>query len=891
MSIINIEFFINIYIIILYNVTLMLTKMSFCGIIKLSPRVGYFVLKKESCMKKLLCIDGNSILNRQFYGIRYLSAKDGFPTNALFGLINVISREIDALCPDYAAVAFDLKAPTFRHKMYDAYKAGRHETPEALLMQMSPAKEICAAMGFTVLEREGYEADDILGTLASMAEQAAADGEDIEAYVLTGDKDSLQLISDRVKVLLASNSDTSVYDNARFFEKYGVNASQYVDVKAIMGDSSDNIPGVKGIGEKGAFKLIAEAQSLDNIYENLDGLNVSQGVKNKLIDGKDSAYMSRMLATIIKDVPLGITLADIEFHGINRPDAKRLFERYEMFAALKKYGLDKDEGEEPKPAQSAEVADVDMSEILLLGGEEYSLELCGNSLLVSDGERVWRAEFSGEIEKFLNAKKIVAYDCKNLYKSLEALGISWRGCDFDVMLGAYVDDSSQGNYGMERLCTHYLGESMNEDVPAAWYIARIKPVVEERLVATSQIKLLHDIEMPLAGVLCDMEMRGVKIDCKGIEEYGEVLEQSATVLETMIYAAAGRSFNINSPKQLGEVLFEGLMLPFGKKTKTGYSTSADVLEKLRKYHPIIDDILEYRQMTKLKSTYVDGLLRGADGESRVHTTFKQTGTATGRLSSTEPNLQNIPIRTEAGRQFRKYFVPTNEDTVLIDADYSQIELRVLAHISGDQHMIDAFMSDEDIHTSTACRVFGVTPDEVSIEMRKRAKAVNFGILYGMGEFSLSEDLKISIAKAKEYIRSYLDSYPKIEKYLSDVVEEAKAQGYVTTMFGRRRNIPELSAQNKNIKHFGERIAMNSPIQGSSADIIKIAMINVDRKLRESGTGARLILQVHDELLVESPRECAERVLDILRTEMEQAAAISVPLEVEAKIGDTWFECH
>lgn len=842
-------------------------------------------------MKKLLCIDGNSILNRQFYGIRYLSAKDGFPTNALFGLINVISREIDTLCPDYAAVAFDLKAPTFRHKMYDAYKAGRHETPEALLMQMSPAKEICAAMGFTVLEREGYEADDILGTLASMAEQAAADGEDIEAYVLTGDKDSLQLISDRVKVLLASNSDTSVYDNARFFEKYGVNASQYVDVKALMGDSSDNIPGVKGIGEKGAFKLIAEAQSLDNIYENLDGLNVSQGVKNKLIDGKDSAYMSRTLATIIKDVPLGITLADIEFHGIIRPDAKRLFEKYEMFAALKKYGLDKDDGEEPKPAQSAEIADVDMSEILLLGGEEYALELCGNSLLVSDGVRVWRAEFSGEIEKFLNAKKIVAYDCKNLYKSLEVLGISWRGCDFDVMLGAYVDDSSQGNYGMDRLCTHYLGESMSEDVPMSWYIARIKPVIEERLVATSQIKLLHDIEMPLAGVLCDMEMRGVKIDCKGIEEYGEVLEQSATVLETMIYAAAGRSFNINSPKQLGEVLFEGLMLPFGKKTKTGYSTSADVLEKLRKYHPIIDDILEYRQMTKLKSTYVDGLLRGADGESRVHTTFKQTGTATGRLSSTEPNLQNIPIRTEAGRQFRKYFVPTNEDTVLIDADYSQIELRVLAHISGDQHMIDAFMSDEDIHTSTACRVFGVTPDEVSIEMRKRAKAVNFGILYGMGEFSLSEDLKISIAKAKEYIRSYLDSYPKIEKYLSDVVEEAKAQGYVTTMFGRRRNIPELSAQNKNIKHFGERIAMNSPIQGSSADIIKIAMINVDRKLRESGTGARLILQVHDELLVESPRECAEQVLDILKTEMEQAAAISVPLEVEAKIGDTWFECH
>ena len=843
-------------------------------------------------MKKLLCIDGNSILNRQFYGIRYLSNKEGFPTNALFGLINVISREIDSLSPDYAAVAFDLKAPTFRHKMYDAYKAGRHETPEALIMQMSPAKEICAAMGFAVLEREGFEADDILGTLASMAEQAAADGEEIEAYVLTGDKDSLQLISDNVKVLLASNSDTSVYDNARFFEKYGVNASQYVDVKALMGDSSDNIPGVKGIGEKGAFKLIAEAGSIDNIYGDIDGLNASQGVKTKLMDGRDSAYMSRTLATIKKDVPLGISLTDIEFNGINRADAKRLFERYEMFAALKKYGLDKDdEGEQTESAQSVEIKNASVSELLSLGGEEYAFDMRDDCIFVSDGESVLKAEFSPEIQGFLNSKKIIAYDCKNLYKSLEGKGIIFRGCDFDVMLGAYVDDSSQGNYGIERLITHYLGESMSEDMPAVWYAARMKGVIEDRLVSSGQIKLLHEIEMPLSGVLCDMENRGVKIDCKGISDYGEILEQNATVLETMIFAAAGCEFNVNSPKQLGEVLFERLMLPFAKKTKTGYSTNAEVLEKLRKYHPIIDDILEYRQVTKLRSTYVDGLLRGADEESRVHTTFKQTGTATGRLSSTEPNLQNIPIRTEAGRQFRKYFVPTDGEHVLIDADYSQIELRVLAHISDDENMISAFMSDEDIHTSTACRVFGVTPDEVTIEMRKRAKAVNFGILYGMGEFSLSEDLKISIAKAKEYIRNYLDSYPKIEKYLTDVVAEAKEQGYVTTMFGRRRNIPELAAQNKNIRNFGERIAMNSPIQGSSADIIKIAMINVDKKLRESGTGARLILQVHDELLIESPAECAQQVLEILKNEMETAASLSVPLEVDAKIGKTWFECH
>ncbi len=842
-------------------------------------------------MKKLLCIDGNSILNRQFYGIRYLSTKDGFPTNALFGLINVITREIDSLSPDYAAVAFDLKAPTFRHKMYDAYKAGRHATPEALLQQMSPAKDICRAMGFSVLELEGYEADDILGTLASMAEQAAENGEEIEAYILTGDKDSLQLISPNVKVLLASNMETTVYDDAKFFEKYGVHAYQYVDVKSIMGDSSDNIPGVKGIGEKGAFKLIAESGSLDAIYENLDGINATQSVKTKLTDGKESAYMSRILATIKKDVPLGITLSDIEFCGIRREDAKKLFTRYEMFASLKKYGLDKDEDSAETESQSAEIKSVSISDILALDREAYAFELCGEEILVSDGKTVWSCEFSSEISDFLSSKKIVAYDCKTLYKSLEAKGVFWRDCYFDVMLGAYVDDSTQGNYGIERLCTHYLGETFSDSIPQVWYIARMKSVIEERLTQSGQINLLCEIEMPLASVLCNMEQRGVRVDCQGIAEYGEQLDNSAAVLETMIYAASGYQFNINSPKQLGEVLFEKLMLPFAKKTKTGYSTNAETLEKLRKYHPIIDDILDYRQVTKLKSTYVDGLLREADAESRIHTTFKQTGTATGRLSSTDPNLQNIPIRTEAGRQFRKYFVPTDENHVLIDADYSQIELRVLAHISDDRHMIDAFLGDEDIHTSTACRVFGVTPEQVTIEMRKRAKAVNFGILYGMGEFSLSEDLKISIAKAKEYIQNYLDSYPNIEKYLSDVVREAKEKGYVTTMFGRRRNIPELSAQNKNIQKFGERIAMNSPIQGSSADIIKIAMINVERKLGESGTGARLILQVHDELLVESPVEYAEQVLEILKTEMESAARLSVPLDVEVKIGRTWYECH
>lgn len=842
-------------------------------------------------MKKLLCIDGNSILNRQFYGIRYLSAKDGFPTNALFGLVNVISREVEALSPDYLAVAFDLKAPTFRHKMYDAYKAGRHETPEALLRQMPPARELCRAMGAAVLEIEGYEADDILGTLAAMAEQSTAQGEAVEAYILTGDKDSLQLISDGVKVLLASNTDTSVYDRERFFERYGVDPSQFVDVKAIMGDSSDNIPGVKGIGEKGALKLISECGSLDNIYADLDGISAGAGVKAKLAEGRESAFMSRTLATIKRDVPLGITLEDIRFEGILRDEAKRLFTRYELFAAIKRYGLDRETEENIcERAGSVCEMEVEAAEILELECEELSFALCDGHVLFSDGKVIYKTELTEKIKDILEKKRIITYDCKSIYKALEQRGIYWRDCYFDVMLGAYVDDSSQGSYTAERLCTHYIGEMCEGEVSPV-QIFKIKAQIEKRLIESSQESLLHNIEMPLAAVLCNMEERGVRVDCDGIAEYGEVLAQSAAVLEAMIYASAGCEFNINSPKQLGEVLFERLMLPGGKKTKTGYSTSAEVLENLRKYHPVIDDILGYRQVTKLKSTYVDGLLRGADVEGRVHTTFKQTGTATGRLSSTEPNLQNIPIRTEAGRQFRKYFIPTNDDTVLIDADYSQIELRVLAHISKDEHMIDAFLSGDDIHTSTACRVFGVDPDSVTIEMRKRAKAINFGILYGMGEFTLSEDLKISRARAKEYIQNYLDSYPGIETYLDQIVASAKRDGYVTTMFDRRRYIPELSAQNKNIRNFGERVAMNSPIQGSSADIIKIAMINVEKRLSESGTGARLVLQVHDELLVEAPAEHAQEVLEILKTEMESAASLSVPLEVEAKIGTTWFECH
>ena len=838
-------------------------------------------------MKKILCIDGNSILNRQFYGIRFLSTRDGFPTNAVFGFVNVLLRELETLSPDYIAVAFDLKAPTFRHKMYAEYKAGRRPSPEELVKQFPVAKDICRAMGIHVLELAGYEADDILGTLAKMAE----DSGDVEAYVLTGDRDSLQLISKKTKVLLATNTETVTFDEAAFLEKYGVRADQYVDVKSLMGDSSDNIPGVPGIGEKTAFKLIAEQGSLDGIYANIDNMGLTNSVKTKLLSGKESAYTSQTLATICRDVPLGISLSDIEYKGIDRAETRSLFLKYELSGAIKRLGLDKEEETSVSVSEKNdkfEVRELSMSD---MRGEWYALSLGTDNAYLFDGESLYSVPISGLEPYLCHAERIVAHDCKSIYKALEENGIHWRSCCFDTMLAAYVDDSSSGSYELDRLITSYLGEVRNENIPDAVYVGMMWQRIEEKLRESGQLSLLYDIEMPLASVLCDMETVGCRVDCEGIKKYGEELDGIASALESRIYMAAGEEFNINSPKQLGEVLFEKLMLPSGKKTKTGYSTSADVLERLRRYHPIIDDILEYRQVTKLKGTYVDGLLKTIGDDSRCRTTFKQTGTATGRLSSVNPNLQNIPIRTEAGRRFRKYFTASDTDHVLIDADYSQIELRVLAHMSGDENMTEAFVSGEDIHTATSCRIFGVSPENVTVEMRKRAKAINFGILYGMGDFSLADDLKISRARAKEYIESYLSSYQGVERYLENTIESAKKDGYTTTMFSRRRHIPELSAPNKMVRNMGERIARNSPIQGTSADIIKIAMINVDKKLRESGLGARLLLQVHDELLVESPRENAAAVLEILKSEMENAVKLNVPLKVEAEIGDSWFDCH
>ncbi len=834
--------------------------------------------------KKLLAVDGNSILNRAFYGIRPLTTKDGFQTNALYGLVNMISKQAEALKPDYTAVAFDLKAPTFRHGMFAEYKAGRRPMPEELAQQFPVAKELLRAMGYTVLELEGYEADDILGTLASICESA-----DTDAYLMTGDKDALQLISDCVHVLLATNNDTIDMDEDAFRAKYGVASTQFVDVKALMGDSSDNIPGVPGIGEKTALKLIAEYGSLDGVYDALPTTKHTPSVRAKLEGGKESAYLSQTLARIYREVPLGITLEDL-LPKESRADAKRLFLRLEFSGFLKRFGLEGETGEVSSQAVDATVSEIDVKTLASVMADAKTVFLdFEDALYLSNGDAHYRVNASfKDSYPILADKTVVCYDVKSLCKRKELLQLRNLKL-FDLMLGGYLANSSKSNYTLATMVQDYLGEVVNESVPHIVYFARLYEEIRCSLEKSGQLNLMETVEMPLALVLADMEAVGFRVDREGIANYGKQLGDVAAALEAQIYMQAGKVFNVNSPKQLGEVLFETLGLPHNKKTKTGYSTNAEILEKLKPYHPIIQDILDYRQVTKLKSTYADGLLKVADENGRVHSTFKQTGTATGRLSSTDPNLQNIPVRTELGKELRRYFLPENKDFVIIDADYSQIELRLLAHISGDEALIDAFRSGADIHTSTAATVFGVDAEAVTPEMRKKAKAVNFGIMYGIGAFSLADDIGVSRAQAQDFIDRYLAGFPKIDQYLKDTIQTAYENGYVTTAFGRRRYIPELSGSNKMQQKFGERVAMNSPIQGTAADLIKIAMIRVHRRLAQEGVNARLILQVHDELLIESQRDCAAEAERILREEMENAAHLSVPLTVEIHTGENWLE--
>lgn len=838
--------------------------------------------------KKLLVVDGNSILNRAFYGIRLLTNKDGLFTNAIYGMINIISKHVEKLSPDYCVVAFDLKAPTFRHKMYEGYKANRKGMPEELAVQLPYAKEAMTALGYHVVSKEGFEADDILGTLSAQAES-----EGVESYILTGDRDSLQLIGEKTTVLLVKTKDTINFSTEEFVKNYGILPSQFVDVKALMGDSSDNIPGVAGIGEKTALKLIADFKDLDSLYDNYSSSSLSPSVKAKLEQGKDMAYLSRDLARIKRDVPTDYAFEEYKYTGIQEEPLLDLFIKLDFSALIQKFGLERKTSivNDALSFDNLNVTEINADGLeAIIANKKTVISLEETSLTIFDGKSVYSLNLENDkeaISRALSKAEIICHDYKTIFKSLSFINIEPPKCMFDTMLAAYVLNATNSNFDLDKLCDSY--EVSRENKPVVVDIYELYLKLSEKVKSEKVERLLYEVEIPLSVILAEMELVGFKIDVKGILNYGNELKELAESLQSRIYVYAGEEFNIASTKQLGEVLFEKIGLPKSKKTKTGYSTDAETLHKLVAYHPIIEDILDYRQVTKLKSTYADGLAKAADDNSRVHSIFNQTGTATGRLSSSEPNLQNIPIKTEAGRKFRKYFIPQNENYLFIDADYSQIELRILAHISNDETMINAFISGEDIHTTTAARVFGVSPEEVTPELRKRAKAVNFGIIYGMGEYSLSEDLGISRAQAKRYIDSYFEKFPKIYAYLQNIKEKAREDGYVLTELGRKRLIPEIFSSNKNLQHFGERIAMNSPIQGTAADIIKIAMVNVAKELKEKGVDARLILQVHDELLIEAHKDCVGEAFDILVRNMEEAAKLSVPLSVDAHIGKNWFE--
>lgn len=835
-------------------------------------------------MKKLLIVDGNSILNRSFYGIKPLSSRANIPTNAIYGTIMTLKHQLDELKPEYAAVAFDLRAKTFRHKACDFYKANRKPMPDDLAVQLPYAKKCLEYMGFNIVELEGYEADDIIGTISKKSNEK----DDLHSYILTGDRDSLQLIDDKSSVILVKTKDNILFDTEKFIQEYGVTPEQYIDVKAIMGDSSDNIPGIAGIGEKGAFRLISEFGSLDKLYENYKNSSLSDGMKAKIEAGHDMAYTSKFLATIVCDAPIEKTTEDLLYRGINEKALGEIFSELDFVSLAKKFNLSVDFTKNNDIIREENIGEMHAPvSIELLDGIENELAAVyfhGKKMYI----RTDKCNFvynGSDCKDFLKKNKIICHDIKSLMKEI---GTSDINCIFDVMLGAYTVSSSDQSYAPDKLCEKYLGIPFSEE-NGAQIIYRLYKILEGKLTDDGNSSILYDIELPLAKVLHKMECLGFRVSTNGLKDYSAYLTSLADACKERIYMLAGEEFNINSPKQLGEILFEKMGLKHGKKTKSGYSTSAEILEELADDNEIVNEILEYRKLVKLNSTYCDGLLKVADENGRVHTTFNQTVTVTGRLSSTEPNLQNIPIRTELGKNLRRYFITKGKDYVLIDADYSQIELKVLAHMSKDANMIHAFRSGADIHKMTASQVFGVPFDEVTDEMRKRAKAVNFGIVYGIGEFSLAKDLHISRKEARDYINSYFDTYPDVHAFIKSLVEHAKETGYAKTMFGRRRYIPELSSTNKNVQAFGERVAMNSPIQGTAADIIKIAMINVEKALSDAKLDASLILQVHDELIIESHISCAEKAKDILKREMENAVSLSVPLTADVGVGSDWYD--
>ncbi|MBR5285988.1 MAG: DNA polymerase I [Clostridia bacterium] len=822
-------------------------------------------------MGKALIFDGNSILNRAFYGVRPLTAPDGTPTNALYGFIGMISKAISQIGgnPTYAAIAFDLKEKTFRHKACDSYKATRKPMPEELALQLPIAHEIASALGLRVIEIPGYEADDILGTLSY---EFTKTGE--HTFIVTGDRDSFQLVNENVTVLLAANDETKVTTPKEIFEKYGVEPKKLIDVKAIMGDSSDNIAGVPGIGEKGATKLIAEYGSLDGVYENID--KITGATNKKLIEGKESAYTSRFLAEIKLDVPLDCALDDCLYKG---GDVLKLREIYTRLGF--RQFLEKLDSVAPEAAADEEFKPIDA-----LDANEKTVYLhCEDERLFVSCDGVLYSGDAKDIARLSGCDSCVCWSVKDALHIAKRENLELNAKLDDISLLAYVVSPADNGVTFGKLALDLLGVSASEIKISL--LPKLHEKLLERLTEETK-RLYEDIELPLATVLCNMEHHGFKVDKNALDSFGNALEQAISEEEEAIYTLAGQKFNINSPKQLGAVLFEDLALPHFRKTKSGYSTDVSVLEKLVDYHPIVEHILDYRKDTKLKNTYCDGLGKQITEQGKIHTTFKQAQTLTGRLSSAEPNLQNIPVRSEKGKELRRFFV-ADEGCVLIDADYSQIELRILAHVADDETLINAFRNGEDIHTVTASQVFGVPAEFVTGEMRKRAKAVNFGIIYGIGDYSLSQDLKIPKKVAAEYIKSYLAKYSGVSEYLEATKRDARENGFVRTMFGRIRHVPEINAGNKNLQAFGERVAMNTPIQGAAADLIKIAMIRTDKMLREAGLKARLILQIHDELIVEAPIEEAESAKEILREAMQEAAALSVPLQVDIGVGKSWYD--
>ena len=845
---------------------------------------------------KLLAIDGNSIMNRAFYGIKALSNSKGQFTNAITGFMNIYLKELSQVKPDCVAVAFDLKAPTFRHKANADYKANRKGMPDELAQQMPVIKELLTDLGIKIVECEGYEADDILGTLS----KACSDSGN-ECFILTGDRDSFQLVSSSVTVRLAGTKETKIYTPQRIMEEYGVTPRQMIEVKALMGDTSDNIKGVKGIGEKTALGLIQQAGSVDGLYEMLDEIKLTPSVRAKLEGGHQDALDSRFLAEIFLEVPIDTNIEDYKLGGGDKEKTRELLTGLEMFKLMERLELSSTAGEASvEPEKKVKLSDLpkvseksleksDLAECEKAGRAGCELRngvlkvICGDTVYVTSDKELIVCFLQGGFEKY-------AFEGKSLHAFAFENGIRVNKLVFCCDLAGYLLNSQSSDYTVENLCLSYkviyrsdCGE--NADIAS---LAALCENLRRQLEQTQMMKLYEEIELPLCEVLASMEFYGVKADAEGIRAFGSELKAKIDELTQQIYEYAGEEFNIASTKQLGVILFEKLGLPAKKKTKSGYSTGAEVLEALEDKHPIIPLILEYRTLTKLDSTYVEGLLKQIGPDGRVHSVFKQTETRTGRISSTEPNMQNIPVRKEIGRNMRKFFV-AKDGYVLVDADYSQIELRVLSCVCGDENMQGAFLSGTDIHRMTAAQVFGLPEDFVSDEMRRAAKAVNFGIIYGIGAFSLSKDIGVSVAEAKQYIANYLANYPKVSEFMDKTVEDGIKNGYVTTIFGRRRYIPELNASNKMLQAFGKRAAMNAPIQGAAADIIKKAMVNVYNRIREEKLDARLILQVHDELILEVAEADREKAEKLLKEEMENAVRLAVPFTADVHSGHSWYD--